>query len=142
MVLASGSSEIKFNTRGNDEIVDVTSRVAQIIGKFGLTEGIATVFVVGSTVSVTTMEFEPGLEADVKKWLRKTAPAGDWQHDATWSEANGHSHLRAGMIGPSLTVPVAGGRLTLGTWQQIVVIDHDVKPRVRRVVVQMTGEIS
>lgn len=139
MPIRSGAETIEFETRGNDEIVDITHQVAAVVAKFGLSEGVATVFVVGSTAAVTTMEFEPGLEADVKQWLRDLAPAGDWRHDATWSEANGHSHLRASMIGPSLTIPVTNGRLTLGTWQQIVVIDSDVKPRHRTVIIQMTG---
>jgi secondary thiamine-phosphate synthase enzyme len=139
-MIKSGSESIEFETRGNDEIVDITHQVAQAVSKFGLAEGIVTVFVVGSTAAVTTMEFEPGLEADVKQWLRDVAPAGDWRHDATWSEANGHSHLRASMIGPSLTIPVTNSRMTLGTWQQIVIIDSDVKPRHRTIIVQMAGE--
>jgi secondary thiamine-phosphate synthase enzyme len=140
MVLACGSAELEFDTGGDDQIIDITDQVTEAVDAFGLREGVVTVFIVGSTASVTTMEYEPGLEADVKRWLRGVAPAGDWQHDATWSEANGHSHLRASLIGPSLTVPVEAGRLTLGTWQQIVVIDSDVKPRHRKIVAQMTGE--
>ncbi len=142
MAFASGAADIEFATGGNDEVVDITARVARAVSEFGLAEGIATVFVIGSTASVTTLEFEPGLETDIKEWLRGLAPAGGWQHDAAWSEANGQSHLRASIIGPSLTVPVGAGLPILGTWQQIVVIDHDVKPRRRRVVVQMIGEMA
>jgi secondary thiamine-phosphate synthase enzyme len=140
MALKSGSVDIEFNTGGHDEVVNITADVNQAVSNFDLKEGIATVFIVGSTAAVTTLEYEPGLENDVKKWLREVAPAGAWKHDATWDEANGHSHLRASMLGPSLTVPVRHGELTLGTWQQIVVIDSDVKPRHRHVVVQMLGE--
>jgi secondary thiamine-phosphate synthase enzyme len=142
MGFGSGAKDIEFNTGGADEVVDITAEVAQAVSEYGLVEGIATVFVVGSTASVTTLEYEPGLETDIKEWLRGLAPEGGWQHDAAWSEANGQSHLRASIIGPSLTVPVAEGQPVLGTWQQIVVIDHDVKPRRRRVVVQMVGEMA
>lgn len=140
MSVRSGSAEIQFQTGGNDEVVEITDQVAQAVTDFKLTEGLVTVFVVGSTAAVTTLEFEPGLTADIKNWLRGVAPPGQWQHDAAWSEANGQSHLRASMLGPSVSVPVQDGRLTLGTWQQIVVIDSDVKPRRRRVVVQMIGD--
>jgi secondary thiamine-phosphate synthase enzyme len=141
MAVKSVSGEIEFQTRGNDEIVDITARVSGLISESGLTEGIVNVFIIGSTAAVTTLEYEPGLIADVKKWLREVAPPGDWQHDATWNEANAHSHLRASVIGPSVTVPVNDGRMALGTWQQIAVIDCDVKPRMRKVIVQMIGEV-
>lgn len=140
MAFKSGSTEIDFNTKGDDEVVDLTSRVANIVKDFGLREGIATVFAVGSTAAVTTIEYESGLEADIKEFLRDIAPAGDWRHNATWGDGNGHSHIRASLIGPSLTIPVAGGRLTLGTWQQIVFIDCDIRARSRKIIVQMTGE--
>jgi secondary thiamine-phosphate synthase enzyme len=141
MAFKSGSIEIEFSTKGNDEVVDLTGRVETAVAEFGLLEGAATVFAVGSTAAITTIEYESGLESDIKEFLRDIAPAGDWRHNATWGDGNGHSHIRASLVGPSLTVPVTGGKLTLGTWQQIVFIDSDVKNRSRRVVVQMTGEV-
>lgn len=140
MAFKAGSVDIEFSTSGNDEVVDLTSRITDAVTEFGLLEGVATVFAVGSTAAITTIEYESGLEADIKEFLRDIAPAGDWRHNATWGDGNGHSHIRASLIGPSLTVPIASGHLTLGTWQQIVLIDSDIKARSRKVIVQMTGE--
>ncbi len=140
MTFKAGSKEIDFSTGGNDEIVDLTGDVTKALADFGLKEGVVTVFAVGSTAAVTTLEFEAGLEADMKAFLRNLAPPGDWRHNATWGDGNGHSHIRAGLVGPSLTIPVIGGKLALGTWQQVVFIDSDIRGRSRRVIVQMTGE--
>jgi len=140
MTIKAGSSVIKLSTKGNDEVVDLTPDVDRIVGEFGLREGVVTVFVDGSTAAVTTIEYEPGLVADVQGFLRNLAPAGDWHHNETWGDGNGHSHIKAGLIGPSLTIPVIAGKMTLGTWQQIVYIDSDIKARSRRVIVQLTGE--
>jgi secondary thiamine-phosphate synthase enzyme len=99
-----------------------------------------TVFVHGSTASTTTLEYEPGLIVDIKTLGERLAPAGQaYAHDETWGDANGYSHLRASTIGPSLTVPIEDGKMTLGTWQQVVVIDHDNRPRSREIVVQVIG---
>jgi len=135
------SRKIGFHTKGRDDVVDITSEVSEAVSGSGIGSGTATVFVVGSTASVTTVEYEPGLVKDIKELLGKLIPSGvDWAHNQTWGDGNGHSHLRASIIGPSLMVPVVDGGMTLGTWQQIVVIDHDNRPRNREVVIQIVGE--
>lgn len=135
------TKRISFETKGRDDVIDVTNEVAGIVGKTKLKNGQVTVFVVGSTASITTLEYEPGLIQDIKEVGERLAPAGkNYAHDDTWHDGNGHSHLRAAVIGPSLTIPVENGKMTLGTWQQIVVIDHDNRPRSRKVVVQVFGE--
>lgn len=140
MAFKAGSKEIDFATSGKDEVVALTGAVAKAVKEFDLKEGVVTVFAVGSTAAITTIEFEPGLEADIKNFLRDIAPAGDWRHNATWGDGNGHSHIRASLIGPSITVPVTDGKLMLGTWQQVVCIDSDIRERSRRVIIQMTGD--
>jgi len=135
------SKSIKFQTNGRDDVVDMTDRVEDVVSDSGIKSGTATVFVVGSTASVTTVEYEPGLVKDIKTLLGKLIPSNvDWAHNETWGDGNGHSHLRALLIGSSLTVPVVNGGLTLGTWQQVVVIDHDNRARSREIVVQIVGE--
>jgi secondary thiamine-phosphate synthase enzyme len=135
------TKRIKFQTKGRDDVTDVTSRVEDVLSESEVNSGTATVFVVGSTASVTTIEFEPGLVKDIKSSLEKILPSSvDWAHNATWGDGNGHSHLRASFIGSSLTVPIVDGGLTLGTWQQVVVIDHDNRARSREIVVQIVGE--
>jgi secondary thiamine-phosphate synthase enzyme len=140
MSFKAGSAEITFETGGNDEVVDLTGRIAKAVAGFGLKEGTVTVFAVGSTAAIATLEYEPGLEADIKDFLRNIAPDGDWKHNATGGDGNGHSHIRATLLGPSITVPVTGGRLALGTWQQVVCIDSDIKARSRRIILQMMGD--
>jgi secondary thiamine-phosphate synthase enzyme len=128
-------------SRGNSELIDVTGDVAELLEKSGVREGQVTVFVPGATAGVTTIEFEPGLARDFPEALERIAPEdGDYHHDERWRDGNGHSHVRASLIGPSLTVPFTGGKMTLGAWQQIVVVDCDVRPRKRDVVVQIMGE--
>jgi secondary thiamine-phosphate synthase enzyme len=135
------SQRFKVNTKGNTDIVDVTPQVAQILGSAGLKQGVATVFVVGSTAGITTIEYEPGLVADMRQMFERLAPqAAQYQHNLRWGDNNGHSHLRASLLGPTLVVPVIDGQLQLGTWQQIVLIDFDVRPRNREIIVQITGE--
>lgn len=135
------SAEINIDTRGNDDIHDLTKAVAGHVEKSGLRSGLANVFVIGSTAAVTTIENESGLRGDIKELMEELIPSSrDWRHNSTWDEGNGHAHLRASIIGPSLTVPFINGKMTLGTWQQIVFIDSDVKPRSRRIVVQVVGE--
>jgi secondary thiamine-phosphate synthase enzyme len=132
---------IKFDTKGKDDVVDITGDVAEVIAKSKVADGVVTIFIHGSTASVTTLEYEPGLVKDVKELGERLAPAGKhYAHDDTWGDANGYSHLRASTIGPSLTVPIENGKMTLGTWQQIVVIDHDNRPRGRQIVVQIIGK--
>ena len=119
-------------------MIDVTSRVRDIISGRGIDSGLAVVFVPGSTAAVTAIEYEPGLKKDIDRFLERILPYGDdYRHHQTWHDDNGAAHLQAAMIGPSLSVPVVNGELTLGTWQQIVVIDCDTRPRKRRIVVQL-----
>jgi secondary thiamine-phosphate synthase enzyme len=135
------TKRLSLESKGHDDVVDLTNEVAGVIASTKLKNGLVTVFVVGSTASVTTLEYEPGLIQDIKEVGERLAPVGkNYAHDDTWHDGNGHSHLRAAMIGPSLTIPVENGKMTLGTWQQIVVIDHDNRPRSRKVVVQVMGE--
>ena len=139
MPVATGS--IKISTKGNDDVVDKTSKVAEIVSSSKIKSGLVNVFVSGSTASVTTIEYEPGLVRDVKVLGERLAPSDeDYSHNDTWGDGNGHSHIKASVIGPSLTVPFTRGKMALGTWQQVVVIDHDTRPRSRDIVVQIMGE--
>ena len=134
------TTEITLRTRGDTDIHDVTDAVAELIGTAGLREGQVLIFVPGSTGGLTTVEHEPGLLKDLPAAFERLYPkAMRYHHDETWHDGNGHSHVRAAMLGPSLTVPVLDGRMTLGTWQQIVFIDFDNRPRQRHLVVQLTG---
>ena len=133
------TKELSFQTRGNNDIIDLTDHIQESLVTTGLTSGIVTVFVPGSTAGITTIEYEPGVIHDVKKMVNELIPQGHgWQHDRI--DNNAHSHLRAAIIGPSLTVPFVNGQLVHGTWQQIVFIDFDVHPRHRKVVLQFIGE--
>ena len=132
---------ISLQTQGNDEVFDITGQVRQMIAKSGMQDGIVTVFVPGSTGAVTTIEFEPGAVQDFRGALERAIPTKiPYAHNEAWGDGNGHSHVRAAWVGPSLTVPFAAGKPILGTWQQIVVCDCDNKPRTREVVVQVMGE--
>ncbi|MBC8426062.1 YjbQ family protein [bacterium] len=133
--------EIRIPTRGFSDIHDITARVREIVAAAGIAEGLVNVFAVGSTASVTTIEFEPALVADMEEALEKLWPREmATRHGSTWGDDNGFSHLRASFMGPGMTAPVHRGEPILGTWQQIVVIDHDNGPRERRVFVQVMGE--
>lgn len=136
------SHRLLVETKGHCHVIDFTSMVAQSLTKGRVRNGLVTVFVIGSTASITTLEFEPGLaQRDLKEALERIAPEhGEYLHEATWHDDNGHSHVRASLIGPSLTVPLVHGDLTLGTWQQIVLLDFDTRPRKREIVVQALGE--
>jgi len=132
---------IEISTRGHTDIIDVSSQVSQVLEQSGLESGQVTIFVSGSTAAVTTIEYEPGLLKDLPEVLETVAPvAKGYHHDATWGDGNGYAHVRAALIGASLTVPFEKGRLLLGTWQQIVVIDFDNRSRQRKIVVQLMGE--
>ena len=132
---------VEVSTRGHTDIVDVTAGVKEVLERSGFQEGQLTVFVSGSTAGVTTVEYEPGLLKDLPEALEKVAPTGvTYHHDATWGDGNGYAHVRAALVGASLTVPFKEGRLLLGTWQQIVIMDFDNRSRQRRIVVQMMGE--
>lgn len=136
------SRDIEVATQGGSSVLNLTDEVARVVSASRLRDGIATVFVIGSTAGITTTEFEPGLVGhDLRAAFEGIAPEGArYLHEETWHDDNGHSHVRASLLGPSLTVPFAGRELRLGTWQQIVLIDFDTRPRARRVVVQLVGE--
>jgi secondary thiamine-phosphate synthase enzyme len=135
------SKKIAVKTRGNDDTIDITSGVERALAEANLASGIVTLFVVGSTAALTTIEYEDGALRDLSRAIERLAPRGmEYEHHLRWGDGNGHSHVRAALLGPSLSVPFVGGRLTLGTWQQIILIDFDTRPRQREVVVQIIGE--
>lgn len=135
------TDKIGVRTRGNGDTVDVTGEVGRAVTGSGLKSGIVTVFVSGSTAGLTTVEYEPGLVSDLQEAFERIAPQGiPYAHNVRWGDGNGHSHVRASLLGPSLTVPFADGRLLVGMWQQIVLIDFDIRPRARELVVQILGE--
>jgi len=139
--MASTASEFQVATRGYCDVVDVSSQVADAVRRSGIRDGLATVFVPGATAGVTTVEYESGLVADLKEAFERLVPRdARYAHDARWGDGNGFSHVRAALLKSSLSVPVSGGTLITGTWQQIVVVDFDNRPRQRRVVVQVLGE--
>ncbi len=132
---------IQLETRGNGDTIDITPEVVKRLAASKIRQGIAVVFVVGSTAAITTIENEPGLVSDFKTMWERVIPKNiPYAHDAAWAEANGYSHVRASVLGPSLTVPVNDGKPTLGTWQQIVLVDFDNRPRSRQIIVQFIGE--
>ena len=133
--------EFTIQTKGYSDIKDITGEVRHIIEDSGISDGIVIVHAVGSTASISTTEFEPALNADFREQIEKFIPSSlHTRHSETWGDDNGFSHLRATFMGPSITVPVSRGEPVLGTWQQIIVIDHDNRPRSRRVFVQVMGE--
>lgn len=135
------TESIEVSTRGSGDVVDLTRQLSEALGRSGLTRGVATLFVPGSTASLSTIEFEPGAVKDMGLALEKVAPAaGHYHHHATWGDDNGNAHVRACLMGPSLAVPFVDGRPTLGTWQQVVLLDFDTRPRERHIVVQVMGE--
>jgi secondary thiamine-phosphate synthase enzyme len=128
-------------TRGQGDAHDITELVSAAVAQSACGAGIVTVFVVGSTAAVTTIEFEPGAVADLNRLLQEIAPReADYRHHLRWGDDNGSSHVRAALLGPSLTVPFSGGKLLLGTWQQIMLLELDTRPRKREVVIQIVGE--
>jgi secondary thiamine-phosphate synthase enzyme len=138
--MVSHISSISLRTQGGSDVADITGRVESAVRSSGVRDGLVTVFVPGSTAGVTTIEFEPGAVADLKRAIERLAPAGiHYDHDQRWGDGNGFSHVRAALLGPSLSIPVSQGRMELGTWQQIVLIDFDNRPRTREVVIQTLG---
>ena len=134
------TSRVRLKTKGDADIIDITEKVQANLEKSGLKEGTATVFVIGSTGGLSTVEYEPGLVADLKGLFDRVAPQGmEYQHELAWNDGNGHSHVRATLLGPSLSVPFEKGQLILGTWQQIIFIDFDNRARSRELVTQFTG---
>jgi secondary thiamine-phosphate synthase enzyme len=139
--MAIETRAIELQTQGQADVQDITARVAAAVRDSGLAAGIATIFCPSSTSALTTIEYESGAVSDLRRLFDEIVPPGrPYAHNARWGDGNGHSHVRAALLGPSLTVPFADGRLTLGTWQQIVYLDFDNRPRSRRLVVQLMGE--
>jgi secondary thiamine-phosphate synthase enzyme len=135
------SKHLDLRTEAENDIVDITGEVQQAVEDSGLNAGVATVFVPGSTAAITTIEFEPGLAKDFPGMLERVAPKDiDYEHQKAWHDDNGRSHVKASLVGPSLCVPFESGVLILGTWQQIVFVELDIRPRRREVVVQVMGE--
>jgi secondary thiamine-phosphate synthase enzyme len=136
------TEHIQVGTRGNNHVIDITEEVCRAVAGSGLSDGVVTLFNVGSTAGLTTTEFEPGLaNRDLAAAFERVAPeAGRYAHEQTWHDDNGHSHVRASLLGPSLSVPFVDGRLTLGTWQQIILVDFDTQARTRTVVCQIVGQ--
>ncbi len=134
------NSYLSFETSGETDIIDITAQVSRKIAESGVTEGQVLVFVPGSTAAITTIEYESGVIGDLKEAIERIAPAGiSYRHDARWGDGNGYAHVRAALLGPSLTVPLNNGRLMLGTWQQIILVDFDNEPRDRKVLVSISG---
>jgi secondary thiamine-phosphate synthase enzyme len=136
------TKHLSIKTNGNTQILDITGLVQDAVQESGLQSGIAVLFAIGSTAGLTTLEYEPGLvQNDLKAAFERIAPKQEfYAHENTWNDDNGHSHVRAALLGPSLTVPFVDKHLTLGTWQQIVFIDFDTRPRNRTVLCQILGE--
>ena len=135
------SNFIQLQTRGNADIVDITDQVTSAVQQTGLKTGIAVIFCPSATSALTTIEYEPGAVSDLKRLFDEIiAPDRHYNHNARWGDGNGHSHVRAALLGPSLTVPFFDGKLTLGTWQQIILVDFDNRARRRELVVQVMGE--
>jgi secondary thiamine-phosphate synthase enzyme len=132
---------LEFSTRGDSDIHDLTPAVTRAVQESGLHDGVVTLFTPSATSCLTTIEFEDGALDDLRRAIERLAPADmEYRHNLRWGDDNGHAHVRAALLGPSLSLPVVDGRMTLGTWQQIVFIDFDVRPRRRSVVVQLLGE--
>ncbi len=136
------TEQIKVETKGNCDIINITEQVSEVVAKSDMSEGTVTVFNVGSTAGITTTEYEPGLvNYDIRTAFEKIAPEhARYEHEETWHDDNGHSHVQASLLGPSLSVPVVDGRMTLGTWQQIILVDFDTRPRTRTVICQIVGQ--
>ena len=132
---------VQLKLSKEDDIIDVTKQTSDALRESELNNGIVNVFVAGSTAGVTTIEYEPGLRYDFPKMLSRIAPKDiQYRHDETWHDGNGHSHVRASLVGPSLTIPFSNGALLLGTWQQIVMLEMDTRPRERALPIQILGE--
>jgi len=135
------SHTYELSTKGQGDARDLTEAVAAAVAASGIRSGVATVFVVGSTAAVTTIEFEPGAVSDFNALFERLAPrSAEYRHHLRWGDDNGSSHVRAALLGPSIGVPFMEGRLLLGTWQQIMLAEFDTRPRHRRVVIQVIGE--
>ena len=135
------TSTVQVSTRGNADVQDITTQISSALQGSGLKDGTVTVFCPSATSGVTTLEYESGCVSDLRRLLDEiTASNREYAHNARWGDGNGHSHVRAALLGPSLTIPFVGGSLSLGTWQQVIYVDFDTRPRNRELVVQMMGE--
>lgn len=135
------NKSIKLKTEGNTDIINITGKIARLFAATKLKDGLVTVFIPGATGGLTTIEYEPGLLNDFKKVFERLAPRdGHYEHNKKWGDENGFSHVRASLLGPSISIPFSGGSLILGRWQQVVFIDFDNRPRSRELVVQFVGE--
>ncbi|MDP2911583.1 MAG: secondary thiamine-phosphate synthase enzyme YjbQ [Candidatus Omnitrophota bacterium] len=135
------TKRIKLSTKGDTDIINITDEVLSIVSESDLKQGSVTVFVPGATAGITTVEYEPGLVQDLKVYFEKIAPkTGTYQHNTKWGDGNGYSHVRASFLGPGITVPFVNKKLQLGTWQQIILIDFDNRPRDREIIIQIIGE--
>jgi len=134
------NSYLSLKTSGDTDVIDITSHVSKKVTESGIIEGQVLLFVPGSTASITTIEYESGVVQDLKEAVERLAPEGIfYRHDARWGDGNGYAHVRAALLGPSLTVPLIDGLLVLGTWQQIVLVDFDNRPRDRKILVHISG---
>jgi secondary thiamine-phosphate synthase enzyme len=135
------TKNINIHSKGENDMIDLTMPTSEAVQETKLKDGIVTIFVAGSTAAVTTIEYEPGLRIDFPKMLSRIAPKDlDYEHDKTWHDGNGHSHVRASLVGPSLTIPFKDNNLMLGTWQQIVLMEMDTGKRERKIILQIIGE--
>ena len=135
------TGNISLSTRGNTDIIDITKELERLVAESGLKSGTVTVFCPSSTSGLTTVEYEPGAVSDLKRLFEEIIPSKrEYAHNATWDDGNGHSHMRASLLGPALTIPFVEGTITLGTWQQVIYVDFDIRPRQRELVVQILGE--
>ena len=135
------TKKITIQTKGECDIIDITPQVEREVAGTGINSGTATLFVAGSTAGLSTIEYEPGLIADFESMWERIAPRNiRYDHDRRWGDGNGYSHVRASLLGASLAIPFTDKRLTLGTWQQIIVVDFDNRPRSRQIILQIMGE--
>jgi secondary thiamine-phosphate synthase enzyme len=135
------TKNIQIKSKKENDIINLTEQTSKVVKENKIENGIVTVFVAGSTAAITTIEYEPGLQEDFPKMLSRIAPKDiKYVHDDTWHDGNGHSHVRASLIGPSLIIPFIEGHLALGTWQQVVLLEMDTRPRERKVILQIMGE--
>jgi secondary thiamine-phosphate synthase enzyme len=135
------TKRIRVVSKGENDVIDITQTVQGCVSESKLSNGVATVFVSGSTGAITTIEYEPGLVKDFPETLERLAPKNHaYEHQKTWNDGNGHSHVKASLVGPSLSVPFVDGALALGTWQQIVFVELDIRPRSRSIVLVMVGD--
>jgi len=138
MTVFTKNTQIK--SKSENDIIEITDEVTKTVKESKIQNGAVVVFVVGSTAAITTIEYEPGLQKDFPEMLSRLAPKDiEYAHDNTWHDGNGHSHVRASLIGPGITIPFVEGHLTLGTWQQIVLIEMDTRPRERKIIIQVIG---